>query len=94
MDEPINGFDFLKEIRRQKEGKRPTYSELEDFLKMKAREKGVPVSGQFELTPLCNFNCKMCYVHLMKDQLGTTEILSVEQWKDLMYQAWQAGMFQ
>lgn len=26
-------------------------------------KKRVPVSGTFELTSRCNFNCKMCYIH-------------------------------
>ena len=30
----------------------------------KARENDTPISGYFELTPLCNLDCKMCYVHL------------------------------
>lgn len=29
-----------------------------------ARENDTPISGYFELTPLCNLDCKMCYVHL------------------------------
>lgn len=31
----------------------------------KAFEDGIPISGTFELTPRCNFDCKMCYVHLV-----------------------------
>ena len=52
----------------------------------------MPLNGQFELTPLCNFDCKMCYVHLDGDQLKGREILSVPVWKELMIQAWKAGM--
>ena len=29
-----------------------------------ARGHDTPISGDFELTPLCNLDCKMCYVHL------------------------------
>ena len=60
-------------------------------LDFRAREKGIPISGKFELTPLCNFNCKMCYVHLNADQLSQS-VLPVETWKDLIHQAWNAGM--
>lgn len=35
----------------------------------KAFADGIPISGTFELTPCCNFNCKMCYVHLKADQI-------------------------
>ena len=27
------------------------------------RRLGIPVSGTFELTAGCNFNCRMCYIH-------------------------------
>ena len=33
------------------------------YLHQKAGSLGMPVSGTFELTSRCNFNCKMCYVH-------------------------------
>ena len=36
------------------------YSEL---LFAKAAEKGIPLSGSFELTSRCNLDCKMCYIH-------------------------------
>lgn len=68
------------------------YSEVRKYLGFKARDKGVPVSGSFELTPLCNLDCKMCYVHLNREQLRGAELLSTETWKDLMRQAVDAGM--
>ena len=83
---------FLKELREEN-GKRVwSYRSLAKYLDSKARAKGIPLTGQFELTPLCNFSCKMCYVHLTADQLNGQKILSVETWKDLMHQAWEAGM--
>lgn len=68
------------------------YSEVRRYLGFKARDRGVPVSGTFELTPLCNLDCKMCYVHLNREQLRGAELLSTETWKDLMRQAVDAGM--
>lgn len=62
------------------------------FLDNKARKLGVPIHGTFELTPLCNLNCKMCYVHLSASQLGKRKLLSVDQWKSLMGQAVDEGM--
>lgn len=54
---------------------------------------GLPISGTFELTARCNFNCRMCYVHLQKnpEELRTKE-LSVEQWLDIAKEARDAGM--
>ena len=68
------------------------YEAVRKFLNFKARDKGVPISGSFELTPLCNLDCKMCYVHLNKAQMQGAELLSVRQWKDIMQQAIDAGM--
>ena len=62
------------------------------YLEMKAREKGVPLHGSFELTPMCNLDCKMCYVHLTQDQMKGRELLKVNQWKGLIQQAVEAGM--
>ena len=92
MGEPVNGFEYLEELRRQNGKKTQNFRWLSRYLDGKAREKGVPICGQFELTPLCNFGCRMCYVHLNADQLAGQEIMPVETWKDLMHQAWEAGM--
>ena len=91
MNKPLNAIQYLNMIQKQK-GTEPSLDDLADYLDAKARKAGVPLSGQFELTPLCNFSCKMCYVHLMKDQLGEKNILTAAQWKLLMGQACEAGM--
>lgn len=68
------------------------YEAVRRFLNFKARDKGVPISGSFELTPLCNLDCKMCYVHLNKTQMNGAQLLSTEQWMHIMQQAIDAGM--
>ena len=35
---------------------------LSDGLYSKAARRRIPLSGTFELTPICNFACRMCYV--------------------------------
>lgn len=35
-----------------------------EAMRRKAIENSIPLHGHFELTPRCNFNCKMCYIHL------------------------------
>lgn len=63
------------------------------YLMQKNASKGIPLSGQFELTSRCNFNCKMCYVH---DQKNPAELkkkeLSVAQWISIAEEAKKAGM--
>ena len=83
---------FLKELREENGKQIWRYSSFARYLDRKAREKGIPLTGQFELTPLCNFSCKMCYVHLNAEQMNGQKVLTVETWKDLMHQAWEAGM--
>lgn len=67
------------------------YAAVRRFLTRKARERNLPVTGSFELTPLCNLDCKMCYVHLTGEQM-TASLLGVDQWKDIMSQAIDGGM--
>ena len=92
MTETRNGSEFLEDLRRQNGKQNQTFDAFYSFLEKKARAKGVPVGGEFELTPMCNLSCKMCYVHLEPEQMNNRELLTVEQWKELMYQAYKAGM--
>lgn len=39
------------------------YQAYRELLFARADTQGIPLSGTFELTPRCNFNCKMCYIH-------------------------------
>ncbi len=94
MEEPLNGFEYLEQLRKRNGKQFQSTKDLNHYLDIKARENGIPINAQFELTPFCNFDCKMCYVHLNPDQLNGRRILSVKAWKDLMYQAWKAGMIQ
>ncbi|MBR4710764.1 MAG: radical SAM protein [Clostridia bacterium] len=88
----MDGFEYIEDLRRQNGSPVQHFRAFSRYLEVKAREKGVPVSGQFELTPLCNFSCRMCYVHLDASQLSGRKVLSADTWKDLMCQTWEAGM--
>lgn len=68
------------------------YYAFQRFLSFKARTSNAPITGIFELTPLCNLDCKMCYVHLNKDQMHGAKLLPTDIWKDIMAQAVNAGM--
>ena len=92
MDDAANGFEFLAKLKEKNGKELQNYRDFSGYMDFKAREKGIPVIGQFELTPLCNFNCGMCYVHLNQDQLNGRNLLPVDAWKTIMHQAWQAGM--
>ena len=92
MSEPNNGFEFLDQLRKQNGRDVQRFKELSRYLDFKAREKRIPLHAQIELTPLCNFSCKMCYVHLNPEQMNGRPVLSVDEWKDLIHQAWEIGM--
>ena len=92
MAEAKSGIEFLENLRRQSGKEQQTFDAFSAYLIQKAKERGVPLYGEFELTPFCNLDCKMCYVHLNQEQTHGRSLLTVDQWKDLIHQAYQAGM--
>lgn len=80
----------LQDALAPEEGYRRTQA-FKQYLISKAFEKGIPLNGHFELTPRCNLDCKMCYVHLQKKQMHKDE-LSTQEWITLIDQACEAGM--
>lgn len=92
MAEPATLRDLIAQLNEQGIHDYRRYSAVRRFLGFKARAKNVPISGSFELTPLCNLDCKMCYVHLNKEQMKGAQLLTTEQWKNIMQQAIDGGM--
>ena len=62
------------------------------FFEISSRRKGIPLHGLFELTPYCNLDCKMCYVHLNINQFNPDNLLSTHTWIQLINDAYEAGM--
>lgn len=89
---PITLKELLSDLDRQGIHDARRYAAVRKYLCFKARDKNLPISGSFELTPLCNFDCKMCYVHLQKEQLQGKKLLTAGQWQDIMRQAIDGGM--
>lgn len=57
-----------------------------------ARKKAIPLFASFELTPRCNFDCRMCYVHLKDSEIATHgRELNADEWISLGRQAMQNG---
>ena len=66
---------------------------ITEYLYQKAAAAGVPLSGTFELTPVCNMDCKMCYVRMSRQQQESIAPLkTARQWLELGEKAKQAGM--
>lgn len=71
----------------------PAEGPLTEYLHRKAARLGVPISGTFELTPVCNLHCRMCYVRMTKAQQEAVRPLrTAEEWLELGRQARDAGL--
>lgn len=97
VDARIKSVDTLTEVLDDLDARDihgvQRYRAMNQYLSMKARYRDVPLSGTFELTPLCNLDCRMCYVHMNKNRLPEGQrLLNVEEWKNIILQAVEAGM--
>lgn len=64
-----------------------------EYLYSKAAAMGIPLSGTFELTPVCNMDCKMCYVRMSRqDQEAIAPLTEAARWLELAKEAKDAGM--
>ncbi|MBQ7298397.1 MAG: radical SAM protein [Clostridia bacterium] len=66
---------------------------LSDFLAYKAISMRVPLSGTFELSPVCNFACRMCYVRKTQAEVDASprRPMTLDDWLSLAEQARDAG---
>lgn len=67
--------------------------DIKRFVFRKGAARRIPVSGTFELTSRCNLNCRMCYIHMYKeeqDKVGRE--LTTQEWIHLGREAVDAGM--
>ena len=54
---------------------------LERRLVHKAKQSKVPINGSIELLPLCNMNCDMCYVRLLRAEMEAQgRLRSLDEW--------------
>lgn len=65
---------------------------LEKSMIKYAAAKSVPINGSFELLPLCNMNCKMCYVRLSREEMEQKgRLRTADEWLSLAEQMQKAG---
>lgn len=80
-------YEFEPACRRM-EWLDPFYKEVWE----KAFADAIPISGTFELTCRCNFQCRMCYVHLQPDRISEYgRELSAKEWLRIAKEAKEAG---
>lgn len=60
----------------------------------KASGMKIPVSGTFELSPVCNFACQMCYVRKTQKEVNAHHrpMVTLEQWLEIARDAKEKGM--
>lgn len=68
-------------------------SNVEKALRDKADKARSPFGGSIELLPLCNMNCKMCYVRMSKEEMDQAgRMLSCDEWLAIARQAADMGV--
>ena len=69
---------------------------LTDHLYAKACQMRVPLNGTFELSPVCNFSCRMCYVRKTQKEVqnSSRKIMTLEDWRRIAREAREAGMLE
>lgn len=71
----------------------PVEAKITEYLHRKAALSRTPLSGTFELTPLCNMNCRMCYVRLTKQQQESIGPLhTADEWIRMAEKAKEEGL--
>lgn len=69
---------------------------LMDYLYAKASRMRIPLNGTFELSPVCNFSCRMCYIRKTQKEVQNSprKILSLDDWRRIAREARDAGMLE
>ena len=90
--ESMHLVDLIEKRKSENASDQKIRKDYDQFIETIARRKKIPLHGQFEITPYCNLDCKMCYVHLNSDQFSKDRLIPVETWKKLIDDAHAAGM--
>lgn len=67
---------------------------IEKELRKRADINHIPISGTFELTPLCNMDCRMCYVRMNKQEMELMgkKLHTPQEWISLAKKAVENGL--
>lgn len=77
---------------KQKTSGRP----MMEYLYAKACHMHIPLNGTFELSPICNFSCRMCYVRKTPQEVQNSprKMLTLADWRRIAQEARKAGMLE
>ena len=66
--------------------------DIEEQLCIKASNNRIPLTANFELTPICNMNCEMCYIRLSsEEQVRIQSLRTISEWIALAKKLKQLG---
>ncbi len=67
---------------------------ISGVLTSKARKSKIPLAGTFELSPICNMQCRMCYVRKTSVEVAahSRTMMSLTEWKKIADEAFDKGM--
>lgn len=66
---------------------------VESMLEKRARDARQPLGGTIELLPLCNMNCKMCYIRMSRQQMEKHgRMLTCDEWLHIAEGMREAGV--
>lgn len=70
--------------------------QLTEYLYTKASRLRIPLSGTFELSPVCNFSCRMCYVRKSREEVQSSprKQMTLDDWRTVAREAGKAGMLE
>lgn len=68
--------------------------QLTEYLYSKASRAKIPLSGCFELSPVCNFACRMCYIRKTPKEVQEHDrpILQLEDWLRIAREGREQGL--
>lgn len=67
---------------------------ITEYMYSRASRERIPLSGTFELSPLCNFSCRMCYVRKTAQEVGESPrpAMTADRWLGIAREAGKRGM--
>lgn len=68
--------------------------QLTEYMYSRAGMEKIPIGGTFELSPVCNFSCRMCYVRKTAKEVAASPrpIMTLEQWLRIAQEAREQGL--
>ena len=71
----------------------PVEPPVTEYLFRKSTRQKIPLGGTFELTPVCNMDCRMCYVKMSRQQQEAIRpLMTAGEWLRLAEEAKNQGM--